>query len=82
MLQIALPYMFLFSDNVAVPSRGLKAKCITQTIFGQKVFKMEQFRNTADSGSLLLAWKSQYSEIRSCPCKEVWMQQGQGGHSG
>jgi hypothetical protein len=47
------PYVFLFSDDVAVPSGGLKAKSIAQTIFGRKVFKMEQFRNAADSGSLL-----------------------------
>jgi hypothetical protein len=45
------PYVFSFIDDVAVPSGGLKAKSIAQTIFGQKVFKLEEFRNAADSGS-------------------------------
>ena len=37
----ASPYVFSFSDDVDVPSGGQKAKNIAQTIFGQKVFKME-----------------------------------------
>ena len=51
----ASPYVFLFSDDVDVlPSGGQKAKSIAQTIFGQKVFKMEEFtRNADDNGCLI-----------------------------
>ena len=41
------PYMFSFCNDVAVPSGGQKAKDIAQSIFGQKVFKMEEFKNGA-----------------------------------
>jgi hypothetical protein len=67
------PYLFSFSDDVAVPSGGLKAKCIAQTIFGQKVFKMEQFCNTADSGSLLGSHsirKYAATHARKCGCNK------------
>ena len=51
------PYILNFSDNVAVPSGGKKAKNIAQAIFGQQIFKMELFKNggggTDDSGLLL-----------------------------
>jgi hypothetical protein len=53
------PYVFSFSDDVGLPSGGLKAKEIDRTIFGQKIFKLEEFRKLACSvailsGSLLL----------------------------
>jgi hypothetical protein len=67
------PYVFLFSDDVAVPSGGLKAKSTAQTIFGQKVFKMEQFCNAADSGSLLGSHsirKYAATHARKCGCNK------------
>ena len=67
------PYVFSFSDDVAVPSGGLKAKSIAQTIFGQNVFKMEQFRNAADSGSLLGSHsirKYAATHARKCGCNK------------
>ena len=67
-------YMFSFSDDVAVPSGGLKAKCSAQTIFGHKVFKMEQFRNTADSGLLLGSHSirnyAATQQARKCGCNK------------
>jgi hypothetical protein len=68
-----LPYLFSFSDDVTVPRGRLKAKCIAQTIFGQKVFKMEQFGNTADSGSLLGCHsirKYAATHARKCGCNK------------
>jgi hypothetical protein len=49
------PYIFIFSDDVAVLSGSKKAKNIAQAIFGQHIFKMEQFNGdgTGDSGLLL-----------------------------
>ncbi len=74
-----LTYLFLFSDDVADPSGGLKAKCIAQAIFGQKVFKMEQFCKTADCGSLLESHslrKYTATHARKCGCnkdeKDIW----------
>jgi hypothetical protein len=67
------PYVFSFSDDVAVPSGGLKAKSIAQTIFGQKVFKLEQFCNAGDSGSLLGShsiWKNAATHARKCGCNK------------
>jgi len=37
------PYVFSFCDDVRIPSGGRKAKDIAQHIFGQKVFKQEEF---------------------------------------
>ncbi len=39
----ASPYVFSFRDDIDVPSGEQEAKSIAQTIFGQKVFKMEEF---------------------------------------
>ena len=67
------PYVFLFSDDVAVPSGGLNVKSIAQIVFGQKVFKMEQFRNAADSGSLLGSHsirKYAATHARKCGCNK------------
>ena len=51
------PYILSFSNDVAVPSGGKKAKNIAQAIFGQQIFKIKQFKNggggTDDSGLLL-----------------------------
>ncbi len=67
------PYVFSFSDDVAVPSGGLNVKSIAQIVFGQKVFKMEQFRNAADSGSLLGSHsirKYAATHARKCGCNK------------
>ncbi|KAI2501964.1 hypothetical protein MHU86_12517 [Fragilaria crotonensis] len=76
----ASPYVFSFSDDVDVPSGGQKAKNIAQTIFGQKVFKMEEFtRNADDSGCLLGSHsirKYAATHARKCGCnkdeKDIW----------
>jgi hypothetical protein len=70
-----LPYLFSFSDDAAVPSGGLKARCIAQTIFDQKVFNMEQCV-LQHCEQWVIVWKSQHSEICSCTRKELWLQQG------
>jgi hypothetical protein len=37
------PYLFCFCDDVSIPAGGQKSKDIAQNIFGQKIFKMEEF---------------------------------------
>ena len=37
------PYLFSFCDDISIPTGGQKSKDIAQTIFGQKIFKMEAF---------------------------------------
>ena len=68
------PYVFLFSNDVDVPSGGQKAKNIAQTIFGQKVFQMEEFtRNADDSGCLLGSHsirKYAATHARKCGCNK------------
>ena len=70
------PYIFSFSDDVAVPSGGKKAKNIAQAIFGQQIFKMEQFNGGggADDSGLLLGSHSirKYAatHARKCGCNK------------
>jgi hypothetical protein len=45
------PYLFAFSDDISIPLGGLKSKAIVQKIFGQKVFKMEEFKDGGKLGS-------------------------------
>ena len=70
----ASPYVFAFSDDVDVPSGGQKAKSIAQTIFGQKVFKMEEFTRNADDNGCLLGSHSirKYAatHARKCGCNK------------
>ena len=47
----ASPYVFAFSEDVTIPSGGHKTKEIAQTIFGQKVFKREEFQSAGLLGS-------------------------------
>ncbi len=44
-------YVFSFLDDVGLPTGGLKAKEIAQTIFGQKIFKLEEFAQLGMLGS-------------------------------
>jgi hypothetical protein len=37
------PYLFCFCDDASIPAGGQKSKDIAQNIFGQKIFKMEEF---------------------------------------
>ena len=62
-----LPYIFSFSDNVAVPSGGKKVKNTAQAIFGQHIFKMAQF-NGGGGVERFFAWESQYLQVCSTVC--------------
>jgi hypothetical protein len=44
------PYLFSFCDDISIPTGGQKSKDIAQTIFGQKIFKMEEFAACGDAG--------------------------------
>ena len=37
------PYVFSFSNNIEVPGGGQKSKVLVQRIFGQTIFKMDEF---------------------------------------
>ena len=66
------PYVFSFCNDVAVPSGGQKAKDIAQSIFGQKVFKMEEFKNGATTvllGSHSIR-KYAATHARKCGCSK------------
>jgi hypothetical protein len=48
---MALPYVFSFCDDIMIPSGDKKAKDITQSIFGQKVFCLDEFQGGGLLGS-------------------------------
>jgi hypothetical protein len=48
------PYLFLFCDDISIPTGGQKLKDIAQTIFGQKIFKMEEFAACGTQVKLLV----------------------------
>jgi hypothetical protein len=63
---IAAPsYVFLFSDDVTIPSGGCKAKDIAQTIFGQKVFKLDEFQLAGQLANHLIQ-KFAATHVRRC----------------
>jgi hypothetical protein len=37
------PYSFSFSDDITIPLGGQKSKDIAQNIFGQRIFKKDEF---------------------------------------
>ena len=45
------PYVSSFLDDVGLPAGGLKAKEIARTIFGQGIFKLEEFAQIGMLGS-------------------------------
>ena len=59
------PYLFSFSDDVTIPSGGRKAKDIAQTIFGQKVFKLDEFQSAGQLGSHSIR-KFAATHVRRC----------------
>jgi len=62
---IASPYVFAFSDDVTVPSGGQKAKEMAQNIFGQKVFKRDEFQAAGLLGSHSIR-KFAATHVRRC----------------
>ena len=62
---LALPYVFAFSDNITMPSRGQKSKETVQNIFGQKVFKREEFQESGLLGSHSIC-KFASTHVREC----------------
>jgi hypothetical protein len=62
---IASPYVFAFSDDITVPSGGQKAKEMAQNIFGQKVFKLDEFQSTGLLGSHSIR-KFAATHVRRC----------------
>jgi hypothetical protein len=46
------PYLFSFSDNITIPLGGQKSKDIAQKIFGQRIFKREEFLIAEGGGPL------------------------------
>ena len=61
----ASPYVFAFSEDVTIPSGGHKTKEIAQTIFGQKVFKREEFQSAGLLGSHSIR-KFASTHVRRC----------------
>jgi hypothetical protein len=43
------PYLFCFSDDIMIPSGGQKAKVLVQTLLGQKIFRMNEFKTADDN---------------------------------
>jgi hypothetical protein len=72
------PYLFCFCDDVSIPTGGQKSKDIAQNIFGQKIFKMDEFasRDVDDnlaSSSLLGSHsirKYAATHCRRCGCNK------------
>ena len=48
---MASPYLFPFTDDITIPLGGQKSKDIAQNIFGQRIFKREEF-SAVDTGPL------------------------------
>ena len=63
---VASPYVFSFSDDVTVPSGGRKAKDVAQSIFGQKVFKLDEFQTTAGQLGSHSIRKFAATHVRRC----------------
>jgi hypothetical protein len=61
----ASPYVFAFSEDVTIPSGGHKTKEIAQTIFGQKIFKREEFQSAGLLGSHSIR-KFASTHVRRC----------------
>ena len=62
---IASPYVFAFSDDITMPGGGQKAKDIAQSIFGQNVFKREEFQLSGLLGSHSIR-KFAATHVRKC----------------
>lgn len=62
---MASPYVFAFSDDTMIPSGGLKAKETAQTIFGQKVLRLEEFQSGGLLGSHSIR-KFASTHVRRC----------------
>ena len=72
------PYLFSFCDDISIPTGGRKSKDIAQTIFGQKIFKMQEFacgndRDAAVNACLLGSHsirKYAATHCRRCGCNK------------
>jgi hypothetical protein len=62
---VASPYLFSFSDETTIPAGGKKAKDIAQCIFGQNVFKRNEFQSTGLLGSHSIR-KFASTHVRKC----------------
>ncbi len=70
------PYLFLFCDDISIPTGGQKLKDIAQTIFGQKIFKKEEFAACGDAGETACLLRSHSirkyaaTHCRRCGCNK------------
>ena len=62
---IASPYVFAFGDDITMPGGGQKAKDIAQSIFGQNVFKRDEFQMSGLLGSHSIR-KFAATHVRKC----------------
>ena len=66
------PYLFPFTDDITIPLGGQKSKDIAQNIFGQRIFKREEF-SAVDTGPLGSYSVSNYAatHVKRCGLAKV-----------
>ena len=61
----ASPYMFAFTEDITIPSGRQKAKDMAQTIFGQRIFRRQEFQTLGLLGSHSIR-KFASTHVRNC----------------
>jgi hypothetical protein len=62
---VASPYVFAFTEDITIPSGGQKAKDMAQTIFGQRIFRRQEFQELGLLGSHSIR-KFASTHVRKC----------------
>jgi hypothetical protein len=65
-----LLYFFSFSNNVDIPTGGVKAKDVVQNVFGQKLFNLEEFLDDEGPLGSHSIQKFGITHIRQCGCSK------------
>jgi hypothetical protein len=64
------PYVFSFSNDVDIPSGGVKTKDVVQNVFGQKVFNREEFLDDEGPLGSHSIRKFGATHVRRCGCSK------------
>jgi hypothetical protein len=64
------PYVFSFSNDVGIPTGGVKAKDAVQNVFGQKVFNREEFVDDEGPLGSHSIRKFGATHVRRCGCSK------------
>jgi hypothetical protein len=61
----ASPYVFAFTEDITIPSGRQKAKDVAQTIFGQRIFRRQEFQALGLLGNHSIR-KFASTHVRNC----------------